>query len=97
MKKTVFVGLIALLFGGCQIQTSKIVIENKSNFPAALKVEHVMENNENIILAPKQSASFSLIYPNTIKYSVSLRDGTRNYLTFVADNYCIFIHFYSLF
>ena len=89
MKKIVFVGLIALLFGGCQIQTSKIVIENKSNFPAALKVEHVMENNENIILAPKQSASFSLIYPNTIKYSVSLRDGTRNYLTFVADNYCI--------
>lgn len=89
MKKIVLIGLMVMLFVGCQAPTSQIVIENKSNFPAALKLENVMENNKNITLAPKQSASFSLIYPNTIKYSVSLRDGTWNYLKFVADNYCV--------
>ncbi|EMB47049.1 hypothetical protein [Treponema denticola] len=89
MKKIILIVFAVFLFTNCQAPTSAIVIENKSNYPAALKIEHIKENKNNVILQPTEGITLSLIAPNTIKYAVSLESISRNYLKFISDNYCV--------
>ncbi len=89
MKKIVLIIFVIFLFTSCQAPTSAIFIENKSNYPATLKIEHIKENKNNVILQPTEGITLSLIAPNTIKYAVSLESISRNYLKFISDNYCV--------
>ena len=89
MKKIVLIVFAIFLFTSCQAPTSAIVIENKSNYPATLKIEHIKEDKNNVILQPTEVLTLSLIAPNTIKYAISLESISRNYLKFISDNYCV--------
>ncbi|EMB19609.1 hypothetical protein [Treponema denticola] len=87
MKKIVFVGLIALLFGGCMQPTKKIVIQNNSDFLAELYVDNIVEDRK-ISLYPHTSVNVSLITPNQLKHSVEQLNITRNHLNFISDSLC---------
>lgn len=89
MKKIVLVIFAIFLFTNCPAPTSAIVIENKSNYPATLKIEYIKEDKNNVVLQPTEAITLSLIAPNTIKYAVSLKSISRNYLKFISDNYCV--------
>lgn len=91
MKKIVLLGwlFITFLILGCPSPTSKIIMENKSNYPATLKIKHIKEDKNNVVLQPTEAITLSLIAPNTIKYAVSLESISRNYLKFISDNYCV--------
>lgn len=89
MKKIVLIIFAIFCFTNCQAPTSAIVVENKSNYPATLKIEHIKEDKNNVILQPTEVLTLSLIAPNTIKYAVSLKSISRNYLKFISDKYCV--------
>lgn len=89
MKKIILITFALLCFTKCQAPTSTIVVENKSNYPATLKMEHIMENEKSVILQPTESRTFSLIAPNTIKNAISLKSISRNYLKFISNNHCV--------
>lgn len=87
MNKIVLLISAAIIFAGCQAGTKRIVIENKSNFPASLYVDNIKEDR-NITLAPLSSTVVSLYEPNVIKNSIRQLNITRNNLHFISERLC---------